>query len=105
MRGQPLRVEWFDPQADVVDVVAAWTVAAAAASSRRAIGVDQVDHRGACAQVHQSQVCPHAHELAAEHPLVEVDAALQVADPEHDVVDALDPERWRRVRAHALPLR
>ncbi|MNN74013.1 hypothetical protein D3C81_1901750 [compost metagenome] len=54
---------------------------------------NQVDHRRARGQVDHAQVLTHPADRAAEHIHIKGDAARQVTDPQHKVVDALDGER------------
>src|SRR5690606_28882361 len=97
-------VEGLDAQADMVDVAALFAGAGATAPAQRAIQADQVDHRGAGTQVQHAQVRPLAFDPAAQHPGVEAPAALQVGNPEHDMIEALDDEGNHRRRIISLRL-
>jgi hypothetical protein len=81
------RVEWFDPQAEVVHVATRARRGAAASAAEHAIYRNEVDERAASAKLSQSDLCLLAFYLATQHVAIEPQHSVQIDNSEHDVID------------------
>lgn len=68
----------------------AW--ASAAHAAELSVEVNEVNQRRTCAEVNKPQVRTATFDGTSERHRVEVHAALEVADPEDDMVDKADSE-------------
>ena len=93
MGDQFLLLERLDPKAEMVYVSSFITWRPTTSLAEPAVDGNEIDHGLADPQMNQTKVWSAALNPAAKNLLVETDAALEVSDPEHDVIDFLDCER------------
>ena len=97
VRHDALLVEGLHPQAEVVDVASFRLRPFPAHPAQPAVDGHEVHHGRARPQVHEAEVGPFAHKVAAQHAPVERHAGGKVPHAEHDVIDAFDSE-WKHGR-------
>lgn len=88
-------VERLYAKAEVIDVPALASCRGAAQRSDRPIHRDEVDQRGAGAQMNQSAVPSLPLHGAAEETTMELDRAVEVGDPKDDMVQPQQSKGWR----------
>src|SRR3954451_5634526 len=84
MGGQGRWVEPFDPHGKMIHVASC----AVFRLTRRGGSRNQVDQRGAGAQLDQLGLLEPAFDAAVQNSFVEIDRAVEIADPQHDMVEA-----------------
>jgi hypothetical protein len=84
MFGQRRRVEPVDPHGEVIHVASG----VISRLARRGGSRNQIDQGGAGAQLDQFRLLQSALDAAVQNSFVEIDRAVEVADPQHDVVEA-----------------
>src|SRR5437660_1268467 len=84
MGGQGRGVEPVDPHGEVIHVAPRIV----SRFARRGGSWNQIDQRSAGAQLDQLGLLQSALDAAVQNSLVEIDRPVEIADPQHDVVEA-----------------
>ncbi len=98
MCGQCREVESADAHREVVEV-------ATFSRLRRGTGRHQIDHRGAGAQLHELGLFEPALDVAAQHLSVKPDRAIEISDPQHQVIEPGDTDRRRLICLRPFQIR
>ena len=95
MGNDRVRVEWLNPQAEMIEIASLHPRCRAALLAQGAVDRHQIDQRGAGAELVQAQRLLGLLQRAADNIDVERHHGLEVGDPQHEMVELLDAQHGR----------